>query len=234
MNPLLALIIGILLAACAGPTYYPAQPSGEGSYYIARSPGATTITPYDAAYGFSSFPAYGIYPWWSYSYYSPYFYPHYFSIWQPGWPYDAGGHWVRHGGNPHGFNHGGRHAHDWPQRYRPVPATAWAESPIPSAPPTAVGPGPGRQAATLPEPYRQESRWRGLRRQVGSVSEQRRPQRMTGPSGTVPAAPAFESPAAAAPTPRFRVSSLPAMPVSGGRTVHFRDTSDRSALQRDP
>ena len=229
MNPLLALIIGILLAACAGPTYYPAQPSGEGSYYIARSPGATTITPYDAAYGYGFVPVYGIYPWWSYSYYSPYFYPHHFSVWQAGWPYYAGGYWPWNGSYPYGYSLWGHHFHRPPQRYPPVPDAPGSASPIrPTAPPV-TGP-----AATPRDLYGDRARWRDARRQAGFASAERGLRPAGSPSLTVPAAVPFEPSGAARSAPGRGRVAVPASPPPRDSTPHFRDGLGRIPSQRDP
>jgi hypothetical protein len=232
MKPFLAMIAAVLLTACAGPTYYPVQPSGEGGYYVARSPAARTVASYEVAYAYSALPTYGIYPWWGYSYYSPYFYPHHFSIWQPGWPYYAGGYWAWHGGYPYGFPHWDRHTHAGPQRHPPVPGAPGNGLPNPPNPAPAVRPGPGH-AVTLSELYREQSRRRGSRLQLDSVSGARRLQPATAPSMRASTARRFEPPAAAASAPSFIGSSAPPVPAVGGRALHSRETSGRIPSQRD-
>ena len=217
------MVAASLLTACVGPTYYPAQPSGEGSYYIARSPGASMVASYDAAYRYSSFPVYGIDPWWSYSYYSPYFYPHHFSIWQPGWPYYADPYWAWYGGYPYGFLHSGHDAYGWHRRH-PSPRPPGVVPPgLPTEPP-AVGTGPGHPTIAR-ELYRDRDRRRDSRRQAPSTSVERWARPVTRP---------FEPPSAAASISGSRSFSMPALPASGGRAVNSRDGSGRSPLQRDP
>jgi len=82
----LILIFGMfLLAGCASP-YYPVYVSSEGDYYIAER---NTNGPYYGT-GDLLFDDIGMYPWWAggypidvFAYYSPFFYPHYFSVWYP-------------------------------------------------------------------------------------------------------------------------------------------------------
>ena len=223
MRAVLAMIAAVLLAACVGPTYYPAQASGEGSYYIARSPGASRVASYDAAYRYSSFPVYGIYPWWSDSYYSPNFYPHHFSIWQPGWPYHAPPYWAWFGGYPYGSLHPGHDTYGWHRRH-PVPRPPGVVPPgFPNEPP-AVGPGPGH-AAIPRDLYRDRDRWRDSHRQAPSVSVERWARPVTR---------SFEPPSAAASFSGSSSLSMPAWPASGGRAVHSRDRSGRTSVQRDP
>jgi len=230
MKTLMAMIAGLLLAACAGPSYYPALPSGEGSYYIARSPGAAAISPHDAAYVYSLFPAYGIYPWWSYSYYSPYFYPHYFAIWQPGWPYYTGGYWGWYGGYPQGFPIWHQHPHLPPQ---PFPVAPAAGLPLLPAPPPLAGQAPAR-IAEQPPLYRQAARQGGPRWQAGSASAEPEPQGIVRPSTNLRAARPFESPGAAAPDRGFRGAPVTAFPAPAERAGNFRDPLDRRPSPRDP
>jgi len=91
MRTLITVLAVLLLAGCAS-SYYPVYVSSQGDYYIAEdgiegpyyAPGSTTLSDL------------GLYPWWStnygpagqagfasqnFMYYSPNFYPHYFSIW---------------------------------------------------------------------------------------------------------------------------------------------------------
>jgi len=97
MRSLLATLGLVLLTACAGPQYYPATPAGEGGYYIAQTPPA--VVHYEGGYDYGGFQSWGIYPWWGYTYYSPNFYPHYFSMGYPAWY----GHYGWSGGPPYGF-----------------------------------------------------------------------------------------------------------------------------------
>lgn len=217
------MIAAASLAACTGPTYYPAQPSGEGSYYIARSPGASRVTSYDVAYGYSAFAAYGIYPWWGYSYYSPYFYPHHFSIWQPGWPCCPDPYWAWHGGYPRGFWPAGHGGHGWPPRHPVTDAPGVAAPGIP-AEPSAAGPGPGH-AALSRELHLERERWRDSRWQARSASVRHRAEPMTR---------SFEPPGAAASIPISRDRSVPALPAARDRAVHSRDSLGQSPSRRDP
>jgi hypothetical protein len=90
MKTLFQVLLLVLLAGCASPSpYYPVAVSSEGDYYIAER---ATSGPY---YGTGSmmFTGIGLYPWWLsgypppiFAYYSPYFYPYYFSVWHhPGY-----------------------------------------------------------------------------------------------------------------------------------------------------
>ena len=112
------MIVALYLAGCAGPRYQAVQPTAEGGYFIASS--AAHTVHHDARY-YGAFQAYGIYPWWAYTYYSPNFYPHYFSVWYPTWPYGLYGRYSRH---DHGYPpHWGQPRGDWVrQTNRPAPA----------------------------------------------------------------------------------------------------------------
>lgn len=80
---LVAAVAALVLSACAGNRYYPVEEAGGSHYYIGESP-ATMV------YGRSAHTPlfhYGLSPWWGYSYYSPYFYPYYFSVSYAPWPY---------------------------------------------------------------------------------------------------------------------------------------------------
>jgi hypothetical protein len=85
MKMILPILLLLLIVGCATP-YYPVYVSNKGDYYIAEQ---QTNGPY---YGSNSILSNDIaaYPWWSadypvelFAYYSPNFYPHYFSIWYP-------------------------------------------------------------------------------------------------------------------------------------------------------
>jgi len=230
MKILMAMIVGLLLAACAGPRYYPAQSSGEGSYYIARSTGATTIYALDGRYGYSLFPAYGIYPWWTYSYYSPYFYPHHFAVWQPGWPYYTDGYWGWYGGYVEGYPIWSHHPH-WP----PQPSPVMPEAPTIGLP---LRPAPPRQAAERmagqPALYRQAARQGGPRWQAGFASAEPQPQGIVRPSANSRAARSFESPGAATPDRGFRSAPAMTFPTPAERAGHSRGPLARVPSQRDP
>jgi hypothetical protein len=64
-------LLSLLLGACATP-YYPVYVNDSGDYYVAEKESS------GAYYGSGSSSLYhiGMYPWWEFSYYSPYFYPH--------------------------------------------------------------------------------------------------------------------------------------------------------------
>lgn len=108
MKTVLLILACGLLTACATSRYVPVQSAGGGAYYVAQSPSVSNQLRREAGY-YSPFYAYGQYPWWGYSYFSPNFYPHYFSLSYPSWPYYSGGHGDWYGGYPcpHGFaSHG--------------------------------------------------------------------------------------------------------------------------------
>lgn len=71
------------LTACATP-YHPVYVSNSGDYYIAETESVGYYDPYySVAPGSLSY--IGAYPWWEFTYYSPYFYPYHFAVWQPVW-----------------------------------------------------------------------------------------------------------------------------------------------------
>ena len=85
MKALYYIAFLFLLAGCATP-YYFVPVSSEGDYYIAERQSGGSY------YGGNSllYDDLGVHPWWMnnypvelFSYYSPYYYPHYFSVWQP-------------------------------------------------------------------------------------------------------------------------------------------------------
>ena len=85
MKILFAILMLALVTACATP-YYPVYVGDAGDYYIAETESVTYYDPYyGAAPGSLSY--IGAYPWWEFSYYSPYFYPYHFTVWHPGWAY---------------------------------------------------------------------------------------------------------------------------------------------------
>lgn len=83
---LIAAAALLVLGACASSRYEPAYGAGGGYYFIGES------TPSVRYYYVPRVPldSYGISPWWGYSYYSPYFYPHHFYVRYTPWPYYAG------------------------------------------------------------------------------------------------------------------------------------------------
>jgi len=89
MRVLAAIVLLGLITACATP-YYPVYDSGEGGYYIAETESSDTYYGGGSSYyggGLSSLNYIGVNPWWGFTYYSPYFYPHHFSVWYPPWPH---------------------------------------------------------------------------------------------------------------------------------------------------
>jgi len=77
MKTLIQILLLALLVGCASP-YYPVYVNDAGDYYIAER---ATEGPY---YGTGYYPwSLSAYPLQTFAYYSPYFYPHYFSIWYP-------------------------------------------------------------------------------------------------------------------------------------------------------
>lgn len=126
-----------LLAACAGPDYREVEPADGGAYVLAQSPASVTHLGYRTGH-YSPLVLYGLYPWWSYSYYSPNFYPHHFSFWYPTWPYYRAGMYAGwYGGNHPGF--GSYHLHPAPSPPGVVPVI-----PQPT-PPLVVGPADPRR-----------------------------------------------------------------------------------------
>jgi hypothetical protein len=81
MRVLIAIALAALLSACATP-YYPVYVNDSGDYYIAETESTNyyyTNFVTDGSLGYI-----GMYPWWEFSYYSPYFYPYHFAVWHPG------------------------------------------------------------------------------------------------------------------------------------------------------
>ena len=94
---IVVIVLLVLLAGCATERYYPVQVEGGGHYIAEREYAAT---------GYDSLWAFGVYPWWVHSFYTPYYYPYSFSYfhpfydpyfgpyhfagWYPSWPYYAG------------------------------------------------------------------------------------------------------------------------------------------------
>lgn len=80
MKLLIAIALACLLSACATP-YHSVYVNDSGDYYIAETE-STNYYPNFAGSGSLSY--IGMYPWWEFSYYSPYFYPYHFRVWHPG------------------------------------------------------------------------------------------------------------------------------------------------------
>jgi hypothetical protein len=129
MKAIIALMSLAFLTACATP-YYPVYSGNPGDYYIADSETTAYYDPYAAVYEGSepgSLRHLGMSPWWGYSYYSPYFYPHHFSVWYPRSYYDYG--WSS-GYYPY-----------WCPPYRYVAARRPVSSPLPGDAPFPSDPG---------------------------------------------------------------------------------------------
>ena len=136
MKALYYIAFLFLLAGCATP-YYSVPVSSEGDYYIAERQSGGSY------YGGNSllYDDLGVHPWWMnnypvelFSYYSPYYYPHYFYVWQP------------RGFHPfHGFY--GRYYAYWCPPYRPrlhvqqKPEVKVVASPVMSPPSIVTYPG---------------------------------------------------------------------------------------------
>ena len=136
MKALYYIAFLFLLAGCATPYYY-VPVSSEGDYYIAERQSGGSY------YGGNSllYDDLGGHPWWMnnypvelFSYYSPYYYPHYLSVWQPP------------GFHPfHGFY--GRYYAYWCPPYRPrlhvqqKPKHKVVASPVMSPPSIVTYPG---------------------------------------------------------------------------------------------
>jgi hypothetical protein len=133
MKTLLLMVVCGLLAACVAPNYRQVESAGGGAYLLAQSPAQAVRLRYPVGY-FDPLVDYGFYPWWSHAYYSPNFYPHYFSFWYPSWPgYYGGAHAAWHG-----INHFGYRQH----RFQPFPGPPGTvpEEPEAGVPPWVVGP----------------------------------------------------------------------------------------------
>ena len=144
---LIAAIFLLTLTACAGNRYYAVDEAGGGGYYIGDSP--ASIVSYPGVY--APLFAYGLSPWWGYSYYSPYFYPHFYYVTLSPWPHYAPwpyyapwrhySYW--HVGLPYGYPpyRGFRYQH--PGYYPPGDGMAGAPSTGNAGPPS-TGPGADR------------------------------------------------------------------------------------------
>jgi hypothetical protein len=137
MKIVLLLLACALLNACASSRYVSVQSAGGGGYYIAQTPPVSNQLRFETGY-YSPFYAYGLYPWWGYTYYSPNFYPHYFALSYPTWPYYGGGYEGWYGGYPYGFAARG----DFSPGPLPAltPAVTPAVIPAPGAPARVVAP----------------------------------------------------------------------------------------------
>lgn len=146
-----------LLGACAGPSYRVVQPGAGGYYLVAQTPSEIRHLRYDSGF-YSPFHFYGIHPWWNYTYYSPNFYPHYFSVRYPSWPDYASGYggWDRHRSGV------------WPPRQlppiaHPSPPSGVVELPGSGGIPGDSGIGSGAQT----RPREQRTGGRGRYREMG-------------------------------------------------------------------
>jgi hypothetical protein len=241
MKTVLLILASALLTACAGSRYAAVQPAGGGAYYIAQTPPVSNQMRYEAGY-YSPFYAYGLYPWWSYTYFSPNFYPHYFTLSYPTWPYYGGGHggWYGgygHGGHPYGFaSHG-----DYPPGLLPAraPVVPAAVTSAPLAParvvaPTVVSEGRQRNIDNR-DRYREFTRPRSAQLQPGEPYLAPRHQPFATPPSTAPAIRPFDSvgrpslPSYSPPPPAG--SSPGSLGQAGGRAGQ---TIDRSPLERRP
>lgn len=133
MKTLLLTVVCGLLAACVAPHYRQVELPDGGAYLLAQSPAQAVHLRYPVTY-FDPLVGYGFHPWWSYTYYSPNFYPHYFSFWYPSWPgYYAGAYAPWYGGHSFGY----RPYSFQPAPGHPGPAPA---APEPAPPPLVVAP----------------------------------------------------------------------------------------------
>jgi hypothetical protein len=99
MKMLIPILLSALVASCAS-AYQPVYDSGGGGYYLAER---ASYGPYLGSRSMT-LTHIGLYPWWvngyppqTFAYYSPYFYPHYFSVWYPpGYYYPYDGYYREH------------------------------------------------------------------------------------------------------------------------------------------
>lgn len=102
MKRLLVILLVMLAAGCASDRYRPTYlDNGDGYYAYGHSYPTVRYL-----YGYDSLYLYGMYPWWTSSFYSPWFYPYrytyyhpfydpyygryFFAGWSPSWPYYDG------------------------------------------------------------------------------------------------------------------------------------------------
>lgn len=148
----LILLAGLLLGCVSQPNQYVSVLHGEDYY---RGGAGSAVRYYDP--GFTSLTGIGLYPWWSagqtywgsigrppayfgfnnrgFSHYSPWFYPHYFSVWYPP-RYDPFHGWY------------GGYYPGWCPPYRNYRGHAWAGG----ASETPVDPTLGKSVVTSPVP----------------------------------------------------------------------------------
>ena len=137
MKAIIALFLLALLTGCATP-YYPVYSGNPGDYYISESETTAYYDPYAAVYEGSepgSLGYIGMAPWWGYSYYSPYFYPHHFSVWYPRSRFDYG-------------RYSGYYPY-WCPPYRSVASRRPVSSPPPVDTPSLVAPAPSAPVAPV-------------------------------------------------------------------------------------
>jgi hypothetical protein len=239
MKTVLFILACGLLTGCASSSYVAVQSAGGGDYYIAQTPGASNQMRYEAGY-YSPFYAYGLYPWWSYTYYSPNFYPHYFSVSYPSWPYYHGGFggwndwygrypygFATRGGYPPGLASG--QAPIVPVNVIPVP-----ESPARVVAPAVVSHERNRQIDTW-ERRREFTRPRSAQTQPGEPYLVPRHEPFATPPSTAPVMRPFDSvdrPSLPSFSPRPPAGSGPGgLGQSAGRAGR---SVDRSPLERHP
>lgn len=80
IRTLAIVVLSALLAACVAP-YRTVYVNEAGDYYIAETGSASPRVVYLDPGGQWAYT--GLYPWWTFHYYSPYFYPYHFSVWYP-------------------------------------------------------------------------------------------------------------------------------------------------------
>jgi hypothetical protein len=136
MKKVLAIFVLVFAVGCAS-HYQPVYVTSDGGYYIAETAPASSYYAGTGVWWET-----GFYPWWSaaygygygyrpypFYYYSPYFYPHHFSVWYPAWHsyyYGWGGGWHppyrrgRHGQSLHPHGHGDA-ANQTPEPVLPPP-----------------------------------------------------------------------------------------------------------------
>lgn len=249
MKRFLVIVLVLALAGCATERYYPAYLDDDSGYYIAERDYAS----FRYGAGYDSYFLYGVYPWWTHSFYSPWFYPYrytyyhpyydpfygpyLFAGWSPSWPYYGGYH--------------GRYTRGWVPypAYRP---TYGMQPPAQGGPDAPAGPlltdeqrrqkldelGLARERMYRRAGLQQPGTFKPIPRVVAPVPNRSPAAPARGPTGSAKATfPSTRSaPSAAAPRPRLPKMAPPpaATGAAAGRAARFeRPPGDRPDPHRD-